>query len=319
MQKYGSLSLVQRLRDFARSFTANRKVMIGLVIVLFFAAVALLGPLFLRVDPNAPGNDLLAAPSPAHLLGTTAIGQDVLVQVVYGARISLLVGFGAGVITTIISVFVGLISGYFGGIIDEIFSLFSNVFLVLPTLPLAIVLAAFLPRSGVFSIGFVIVVTGWSWGARVLRAQTLSMRHRDFVDASVASGEGWFRIVFFEIFPNESAIVAAQLLGTIIYAILAESGLEFLGLGNIANVSWGTMFYWAANNDALLQGAWWWIVPPGLCIALLGAGLAFVNFGMDEIANPRLRTEPKLRVTRKTEPEPREQPSLEQPGEVAAS
>jgi peptide/nickel transport system permease protein len=222
----------------------------------------------------------------------------VLAQVVYGTQISLLVGFGAGIVTTIISVFVGLVSGYFGGTIDEVFSLLSNVFLVLPTLPLAIVLAAFLPRSGVLSIGFVIVVTGWSWGARVLRAQTLSMRSRDFVEASRAGGEGWFRIVFFEIFPNESAIVAAQLLGTIIYSILAESGLEFLGLGDISNVSWGTMFYWAANNDALLQGAWWWIVPPGLCIALLGAGLAFVNFGMDEIADPRLRAETKIRVAR---------------------
>ncbi len=138
--------------------------------------------------------------------------------------------------------------------IDEIFSLFSNVFLVLPTLPLAIVLAAFLPHSGSLAIGFVIVVTGWSWGARVLRAQTMSMHARDFVEAARAGGEGWFRIIFFEILPNESAIVAAQLLGTIIYAILAEASLEFLGLGNISNVSWGTMFYWAANNDALLQG-----------------------------------------------------------------
>ncbi|HEY0752456.1 MAG TPA: ABC transporter permease [Ktedonobacteraceae bacterium] len=296
MRKYLSSPFVRGFLTLARPFVANRKVTIGLVIVLFFIAMALLGPLFIRIDPGAASDDLLMPPSLAHPLGTTYIGQDVLAQVVYGSRISLLVGFGAGLVTTIISVFVGLISGYFGGLVDEALSLLSNVFLVLPTLPLAIVLAAFLPRSGVFTIGFVIVVTGWSWGARVLRAQTLSMRGRDFVESSKASGEGWFRIIFFEIFPNESAIVAAELLGTVIYAILAESGLEFLGLGNISNVSWGTMFYWAANNDALLQGAWWWIIPPGLCIALLGAGLAFVNFGMDEIANPRLRTEPKLRL-----------------------
>src|SRR5207245_11720701 len=194
-------------------------------------------------------------------------------------------------ITSIISVIMGLVSCYFGGWIDEIFSLFSNVFLVLPTLPLAIVLAAFLPRTGSFSIGFVIVITGWSWGARILRAQTLSMSNRDFVDAAKASGESWWRIIFFEILPNESAIVAAELLGTIIYAILAEAGLEYLGLGDVTTVSWGTMFYWAGNNDAILLGAWWWIIPPGLCIALLGAGLAFINFGIDEIANPRLRKE----------------------------
>lgn len=294
-------SLTQRLQRPWRLFTINRKVMIGLAVLLFFAALALLGPLFTHADPNAPGNDLLAEPSASHWLGTTQIGQDVLAQVVIGAQLSLVMGLVTGTITTLISTVVGLISGYFGGWIDEIFSLFSNVFLVLPTLPLAILLAAFLPRSGSFSIGFVIVVTGWSWGARILRAQTLSMRHREFVDAARANGEGWFRIVFFEIFPNESAIVAAELLGTVIYAILAEAGLEFLGLGNINTVSWGTMFYWAANNDALLLGAWWWIVPPGLCIAILGAGLAFINFGIDEIANPRLRTEAKLKPT-KAEP-----------------
>lgn len=319
MQQYLSSPLVRRLLAVLRPFTANRKVVVGLVIVLFFVLVALLGPLLIRTNPNAPSDDLLAPPSLAHPLGTTYIGQDVLAQVVYGTQISLLVGFGAGIVTTIISVFVGLVSGYFGGLIDEIFSLLSNVFLVLPTLPLAIVLAAFLPRSGVLSIGFVIVVTGWSWGARVLRAQTLSMRNRDFVEASKAGGEGWFRIVFFDIFPNESAIVAAQLLGTIIYSILAESGLEFLGLGDISNVSWGTMFYWAANNDALLQGAWWWIVPPGLCIALLGAGLAFVNFGMDEIADPRLRRERKLRVTRVKKQAPTEDAPTDNISEVAVS
>ncbi|HEX7736674.1 MAG TPA: ABC transporter permease [Ktedonobacteraceae bacterium] len=302
MQRYLSNPIVRSLLAIARPFVVNRKVTVGLVVVLFFVVVAIIGPLFIRTSPNAISDDLMAPPSLAHPLGTTYVGQDVLSQVVYGSQISLLVGFGAGLVTTIVSVFVGLISGYFGGWIDEVLSLISNVFLVLPTLPLAIVLAAFLPRSGVFSIGFVIVVTGWSWGARVLRAQTLSMRNRDFVEASRASGEGWFRIVFFEVFPNESAIVAAELLGTVIYSILAEAGLEFLGLGDISNVSWGTMFYWASNNDALLQGAWWWIIPPGLCIALLGAGLAFVNFGMDEIANPRLRTEPKLRVPKSKAP-----------------
>lgn len=287
-------SFVRRVRSLWRPFTVNKKVTVGLGIILFFVALALLGPLFIHTDPNAPSNDLLQGPSMTHWLGTTQIGQDVLSQVVNGAQLSLIMGFVTGGITTLVSVFVGLVSGYFGGWIDEICSLFSNVFLVLPTLPLAIVLAAFLPHTGAFSIGFVIVVTGWSWGARVLRAQTMSMRNRDFVQAAKSGGEGWFRVLFFEIFPNEIGIVAAEFLGTVIYAILAEAGLEFLGLGNISTVSWGTMFYWALNNDALLLGAWWWIVPPGLCIALLGAGLAFVNFGVDEIANPRLRSEPKL-------------------------
>lgn len=311
--------LARRLRELWRLFTVNRKVTIGLGIVVFFLVMALFGPLLVHVDPNAPGEDLLVAPSAAHWLGTTQIGQDVFAQMIIGARLSLILGFITGIITTLISVIVGLVSGYFGGWIDEVFSLFSNVFLVLPTLPLAIVLAAFLPRTGSFTIGFVIVITGWSWGARVLRAQTMSMRSRDFVEASRSSGESWWRIIFCEIFPNESAIVAAELLGTIIYAILAEAGLEFLGLGNISNVSWGTMFYWAANNDALLQGAWWWIVPPGLCIALLGAGLAFVNFGIDEIANPRLRNEPKIKLAKVKKPQSAAETSAEETHKVAAS
>jgi peptide/nickel transport system permease protein len=194
----------------------------------------------------------------------------------------------------LISVVVGLVSGYFGGWIDEVLSLLTNIFLVLPTLPLTVLLAAFIAYKGPVTIAIVLTITGWSWGARVLRAQTLSMRNREYVEAARANGESTWRIIFFEIFPNEIAIVAAQLLGTIIYAILAETALEFLGLGDITSISWGTMLYWAENNDALLLGSWWWFVPPGFCIALLGAGLTLINFGIDEIANPRLRVKPRL-------------------------
>src|SRR5215470_6671954 len=287
----------QPVRTLWRALTANRKVALGVYILLFFSLAALVGPMLIRQDPNTFSTDILEGPSAQHWLGTTQTGQDVFAQVVVGTRVSMLLGFITGLVTTLISVFIGLVSGYFGGWIDEVLSLFSNVFLVLPTLPLAIVLATFLPYKGPLTIGFVTVVTGWSWGARVLRAQTLSMRNREFVEAADISGEHPLRIIFFEIFPNEIAIVAAELLGTVIYAILAETGLEYLGLGDLNGVSWGTMFYWAANNDALLLGAWWWFVAPGLCIAVLGAGLAFINFGIDEIANPRLRTGKKSKAT----------------------
>ncbi len=287
---------LQRLRDFWRLLTINRKVSVGLWILAFFVLVAIFGPIIFHQDANALGPDILQPPSPAHWLGTTQTGQDIFLQVVVGTRVSVVFGLVTGLVATIISVVVGLAGGYFGGWIDEVLSLLSNVFLVLPALPLAIVLATFVAYKGPLTIGFVTVITGWSWGARVLRAQTLSMRSRDFVEASRASGETSWRIIFYEIFPNEIAIVAAELLGTVIYAILAETGLEYLGLGDVTTVSWGTMFYWAGNNDALLLGAWWWFLPPGVCISLLGAGLAFINFGIDEIANPRLRKEerPKL-------------------------
>lgn len=283
-----------RVRDLWRLVTRNRKVSVGLIILGIFFLVALLGPVLFSGDPNAFSTDLLQPPSAAHWLGTTQSGQDVLTQVIVGTRASVAMGMSIGIVTTLISVIIGLTSGYFGGWIDEILSLFSNVFLVLPTLPLTILLAAFIAYKGPLTIALVLIVTSWSWGARVLRAQTLSMRKRESIEAAKVSGESSFRIIFYEILPNEIAIVAAQLLGTIIYAILAETGLEFLGLGDITSVSWGSMLYWAGNNDALLLGAWWWFLPPGLCIALLGAGLAFINFGIDEIANPRLHTERKI-------------------------
>ncbi|MBO0794616.1 MAG: ABC transporter permease [Ktedonobacteraceae bacterium] len=280
-----------RLRDLWRRVTQSRKVNLGLGILVFFILLAIVGPLLVRHDPNTFSIDRLQPPSTAHWLGTTQTGQDVLAQIIVGTRTSVFMGFAIGALTMIVSVILGLVSGYFGGWIDEIISLVTNIFLVLPTLPLAILLAAFASYHGPLTIVLVLTVTGWSWGARVLRAQTLSMRNRDNIEAARSVGESNLRIIFFEILPNEIAIVAAQLLGTVIYAILAETGLEFLGLGDVNTVSWGTMLYWAGNADALLLGAWWWFIAPGLCIAILGAGLAFINFGIDEIADPRLRNE----------------------------
>lgn len=278
------------LRRFWGAVTINRKVTAGACIVAFFVLVGVFGPMFIRQDPNTFTTAVSAPPSAAHWLGTTLTGQDIFAQIVVGTRSSIFWGLGTGLAVTTVSIVMGLVSGYFGGAVDEVLMLITNVFLVIPGLPLAIVLASYFPR-GELTVALAITVTSWAWGARVLRSQTLTMRSRDFITAARASGEKTWRIIFFEILPNEIALVAAELLGTIIYAILAEAGLEFLGLGDITVVSWGTMFYWAGNNDAILLGAWWWIIPPGLCIAALGAGLAFMNFGIDEIANPRLRKE----------------------------
>jgi peptide/nickel transport system permease protein len=289
--------LAGRLTDLWRLFTGNPKALTGLCIVLFFVLVAIVGPFFVHHDPNAFSSDTLVPPSAQHLLGTTQTGQDVLAQLLVGTRVSIFWGFLTGLVVMVLVVVIGLTSGYFGGIIDDALSLLINIFLVLPGLPLAIVLAAFIHSyKGPVTVALVIAVTSWAYGARTLRAQTLSMRTRDFVDAARASGESTWRIIFFEIFPNEISIVAASFIGAVIYVILAAAGLEFLGLGDSTTVDWGTMLYWAQNNDALLLGAWWWFVPPGLCIAVLGAGLTLINFGMDEVANPRLRREPKLKV-----------------------
>jgi len=274
-----------------RIIAGNWKASLGLLVLAFFILLAIFGPIIIPQDPHTFTLDRLQSPSAAHWFGTTNFGEDVFVQTVVGARFSVFMGLGIGLVTTIVSVLVGLVSGYFLGWMDETLSLLSNVFLVLPTLPLAILLAAFLPYKGALTIGFVLTVTGWSWGARVLRSQTLSLRSRDFVEAARASGETTWRIIFYEILPNQTAIVAAQFFGTVIYVILAETALEYLGLGDITSATWGNMLFSASNNDALLLGAWWWFLPPGLSIAVLGAALTFVNFGIDEIANPRLRKE----------------------------
>ncbi len=286
------------LRNLWMRITINRKVALGAGIVGFFVLVAIAGPLFIRQDPNTLSTLSNAAPSSKHLLGTTTLGQDIFSQLVVGTRTSIFWGFLTGFLVTMVSVVVGLIGGYFGGIIDEMLSLLTNVFLVLPALPLAIVLASYFPR-GPLTISLVITFTSWAWGARVLRAQTLSMRSREFVTAARASGESVWRIIFFEIFPNEISIVAANFVSTTLYVILAEASLEFLGLGDATTVSWGSLFYWAQKDDALFLGMWWWFVPPGLCIALLGAGLALINNGIDEIADPRLRSEPEPKVDKK--------------------
>ncbi|MGG7465045.1 dipeptide/oligopeptide/nickel ABC transporter permease/ATP-binding protein [Plantibacter sp. YIM 135347] len=267
----------------------SRKSLVGFVIVGFFCLLAIFGPFLAPYDPSAVSYDALQGPSAAHWLGTTQTGQDVLSQMLYGAQVSVFVGFGAAVVATIVSVLVGLTAGYLGGFADEALSLLANVFLVLPGLPLTVILAAYLPKSGSLGIILVIAITGWAWGARVLRAQTLSLRKRDFVEAARATGETTFKIILRDILPNQLAIIAASFLGTVTGAILTQASLAFLGLTDVTEWSWGTILYWAQVSSALLVGAWWWFVPAGLAIAILGTGLSLINFGIDEFINPRLR------------------------------
>ena len=285
-----SARLVDILRAALRSITINRKMAVGSTILGFFILVGLIGPFFMKIDPNATSRLFLAPPSALHPLGTTVVGEDIFSQLVYGTRTSVFWGLATGLLVTLLSVAVGLISGYFGGTVDDLLTLFTNVSLVLPALPLAIVLAAYFPR-GPLTISLVIVLTNWGWQARVLRSQTLSMRNRDFVAASRASGESTWRIIFYEIFPNEIGLVVAGFVSTTIYVVLTWAALEFLGLGDSRLPSWGSLLYWAQQAGALGGGLWWWFVPPGACIAVLGAGLSLINFGIDEIADPRLRVE----------------------------
>jgi peptide/nickel transport system permease protein len=270
-----------------RGMLRTRKMRVGLVLVGFFGLVALVGPLLIS-NADKVGDDEMASPSAAHLLGTTNTGQDVFKLLVISTRGSLEVGLTVGVLATAVSILIGVVGGYLGGRLDEGLSLFSNVFLVLPGLPLAILLTDYLQNRNAVAIAGIIALTNWAGSARVLRAQTLSVRNRDYVDAARVSGEPAWRIVAFEVLPILLPIVAAQFIFAVLGGILIEAALGFLGLGGSS--SWGSMLFFAQNAQALSLGAWWWFVPPGLCIALIGAGLALINFSLDELINPRLVT-----------------------------
>lgn len=271
-------------------FLRNAKALTGLAILGFFAVLAVVGPSVAPYDPSAVSADILQPPSGAHWFGTTHLGQDILSQVLVGTRGVLVVGLVAGVLATIIGVLVGVTAGFVGGAGDETLSALSNIFLVIPQLPLIILIAGQLPSAGGLTVAAVIAVTGWAWGARVLRAQTLSLRRRDFVEAARANGERTWRIVLAEILPNLTAIIAAGFVGTVTFAVLSQITLAFIGVTSVSEWNWGTILFWAQGNLALQRGAWWWFVPAGLCIALLGMALTLVNFGIDEFVNPRLRS-----------------------------
>ncbi|WP_437787171.1 ABC transporter permease [Sorangium sp. So ce1097] len=279
-----------REAGWIRRLLSNRKAMAGSIILLFFVLLALLGPVIVRQDPHAFVGMPHEAPSAEHLFGTTGQGQDVLAQTIVGARTSLAVGFATGLAVMAIGAAIGMVGGYFGGWVDNVLSLLTNVFLIIPGLPMAVVIAAYLP-AGPMTILFVLVLTGWAWNARVLRSQVLALRDKDFVSASLVSGEGSARIIFREILPNMTSLLMSGFIGATIYAIGAQVGLEFLGLGDLSAVTWGTNLYWASNNAALLTGAWWTIVPTGVCVALVGFALTLINYAIDEISNPRLRAE----------------------------
>ncbi len=283
--------------------SANAKFSVGLAVVIFFVLVAICAPLLTHYNPDAIVVVGANAPSSAHILGTTDQGQDLFAQLVYGARITLIVSFTAAIGSTVLQVLFGLTSAYFGGIVDDVLTMIINIFLVLPSLPLTIVLASLANASGTANklivIPLVVMVTSWSYGARVLRAQTLSLKEREFVSSARASGETSLRIVFAEILPNELALVASNFVGTFVYAIGTEVALDFLGLGDVTKSSWGVILYWAEQNNALLVHHWWLFVPSGLCVAFLCAALTFINFGIDELANPRLRREPKQKLSKK--------------------
>ncbi|MEV6850173.1 ABC transporter permease [Actinoplanes sp. NPDC051411] len=283
-----------------RNLRRNPKALTGLIIFVIFLIFAAVPQLFTSVrDPN----ELAFAPSippgqDGHLLGTTALGQDIWAQLVYGTRQSLLIAVVAGLFATVLSVLVGVSAAYLGGFADEILSMVTNIFLILPTFPLIIILATYAGKGTLTVILVVLVLTGWSYGANQLRAQALSLRNRDFLESARVRGERRSYIIVFEVLPTMTSLIVANFLGAALYSVLTAAGLQFLGLGDPNSISWGTMLYWSQNQQALQSGMPLWSIAPGLCVALLGVSFALLNYAFDEISNPALRPVRRRRARR---------------------
>jgi peptide/nickel transport system permease protein len=270
----------------------NRKSRLGLAMVLFMVVVALIAPLISVAHPN--DFDLLAArqaPSWHHLFGTTDQGSDIFSQVVLGARRSLLLGVLAATLATGLAAILGITAAYSGGLVDEGVNFLTNVFLTIPPIPLLVVVSGYLKSRGLVTMAVVLAAVLWAFEARILRGQALSLKNRDFILAAKASGESTPRIVFGELMPNMISRIAAAWVLVFYIALLTDAGLEFLGLGDMSKTSWGVTLYWAQVNSTVLQGEWWPFFFPGAALAFTVLGLVLLLAGIDEVSNPRLRTE----------------------------
>jgi peptide/nickel transport system permease protein len=270
----------------------NRKSRVGMLMVASMVIFALIAPLISVAHPN--DFNLFAtkqAPSWHHLFGTTDQGSDIFSQVALGARRSLMLGFAAALLATGLAATLGVTAAYLGGIVDEAINFFINVFLVIPAIPLLVVISGFNKNRGTWTMVIVLAAVLWAFEARILRGQALLLKNRDFVQAARSSGESTRRIVFAELMPNMISRIAAGFVLVFYVALLVDAGLEFLGLGDMTGTSWGITLYWAQVNSTVLQGEWWPFFFPGAALAFTVLGLVFLLAGIDEISNPRLRTE----------------------------
>jgi peptide/nickel transport system permease protein len=291
----GPGSAASRMLGAVRS---SRKALAGTILLVIFCLVGLVPGVIAQDNPSAEIYGRSLGPSARHLLGTTAYGQDLFAQAVYGTRPVLIIAFVVGLLTTGVAVIIGVAAAYLGGIWDGVLSLLTDVLLVIPLFPLLIVIAAYARNGGTLVLIAVLTITGWSFTARQLRSQALSLRNRDFLEAARVRGERRSYIILVEIIPTMTSLLVASFLTNALYAVLFSSSLQFIGLGNPNEVSWGTMLYWAENNAAVQTGQYLWAVVPGACIAALGAAFALLNYAFDEIGNPALRPVRRTRVKR---------------------
>jgi peptide/nickel transport system permease protein len=280
-------------RSTWRTFVRKKAGVVGLVMLVSMVLLAIFAPWIAPYDPYEPvqatTEDVMAAPSSEHLLGTDESGRDVLSLVIYGSRVSLLVGFAASVIIVLLGCVIGIAAGYAGGRTDLLLMRFTDAILVIPALPLMLVIIAVAGRS----IGNIILVIGllsWTYMARVVRAQVLSVKERQFVMRARALGISSLGIVIVHVLPQVLPVIFAEATLDVSWAILSEASLSFLGLGDPTLVSWGSMLNRAFMRGAVTRGAWWYLLPPGFALAWVTLGLVMVSNAVQEIVNPRLQT-----------------------------
>lgn len=270
-------------------FFANRLGLIGASLLILFVLIAIFASVFAPFNPEIRANRPFLPPSGEHLLGTNDIGQDILSEIIFGTRISLLIGLLSAFVAISIGAIVGIVAGYFRGKVDMVLMRIVDLSLVIPMLPLMILLAAFLGPS-FWNIIIVIGVLSWASPARVIRSHVLTIVNKGYIEAVKVAGARPLYIMIRHILPPTMSILISQLILMASRAILLEASLSFLGLGDPTRKSWGIILYYAQARGAFLTDAWlWWVLPPGILITLLVMSFAYIGNSFEEIVNPRLR------------------------------
>ena len=269
-----------------KSLYENRKARLGIYIFLVFIGMAIYGRFFTPYSPFDSQFGSYLKPSLTHLLGTDYGGHDVFSQFMYGTGVSLWVGAMVALITVFVGTFVGLISGYYSGIVDNLLMRIVDILLILPTFPLLVILSTYF-RPTITSTILILGILGWPFMSRVIRSQTLTIRERPFIKAAILAGMPGYRIVFSQIFKFVLPLIIINAVYAFVGAIVAQAGLAFFGLGDLASVNWGTMLYYAQNQNAVIYSAWWWIIPPGISIAVLGIAANIFGSGINEVFGKR--------------------------------
>ncbi len=280
---------VRQRRELLYFALRDKRILFGAAVVLFFLVLSIVGPVLDPTDPNAFDGPTGAPPSADFWFGTTTFGEDVFAQFVNGLQATFLVGLLGGGLAALVGISIGFIAGYKGGMVDEVLNMITNIVLVVPTLVVLVVIAAFLSARGVVVEAAFIGFTSWPWAARAIRAQTFSLRSREFVDLANLSGLPSWKVIFREIAPNMGSYLFMTFILLFGGAVLIAATLDFIGLGPTEGISLGLMMNSAVLWSALQLGLWWWFIPPGLAITAIVGALYVMNVGLDEIFNPKLR------------------------------